>query len=145
VLRWRLRFPWLLTVAIKAPTTAGMRCPQCQHENPAGAKFCVECASPIEQRCPACGTAAPAMAKFCPECAAPLTTKSPATGPAAVQPSAPTAPTDAGERRQLTALFCDLVGSTEIASRLDPEEWHQISKAYQEAAAGRDPLRGPRR
>jgi class 3 adenylate cyclase len=35
----------------------------------------------------------------------------------------------------LTALFCDLVGSTDIASRLDPEEWHRISKAYQEAAA----------
>jgi class 3 adenylate cyclase/tetratricopeptide (TPR) repeat protein len=47
----------------------------------------------------------------------------------------PTGPTDAGERRHLTALFCDLVGSTAIASRLDPEEWHRISKAYQEAAA----------
>jgi class 3 adenylate cyclase/tetratricopeptide (TPR) repeat protein len=41
----------------------------------------------------------------------------------------------AGERRQLTVLFCDLVGSTEIASRLDPEEWHSISKDYQQAAA----------
>jgi class 3 adenylate cyclase/tetratricopeptide (TPR) repeat protein len=32
-------------------------------------------------------------------------------------------------------LFCDLVGSTEIASRLDPEDWHRISKEYQQAAA----------
>jgi class 3 adenylate cyclase/tetratricopeptide (TPR) repeat protein len=106
-----------------------MQCPQCQHENPSGAKFCVQCASPLIRRCPACGTEAPPTAKFCPGCAAPL------TAPAAVQSSARTAPTDAGERRHLTALFCDLVGSTEIASRLDPEEWHRISKAYQEAAA----------
>jgi class 3 adenylate cyclase len=35
----------------------------------------------------------------------------------------------------LTVLFCDLVGSTEIASHLDPEEWHSISKDYQQAAA----------
>jgi SAM domain (Sterile alpha motif) len=27
------------------------------------------------------------------------------------------------ERRQLTVLFCDLVGSTELAARLDPEDW----------------------
>jgi class 3 adenylate cyclase len=42
---------------------------------------------------------------------------------------------ESGERRQLTVLFCDLVGSTEIASHLDPEEWHSISRDYQQAAA----------
>src|SRR5262249_31932963 len=42
-------------------------------------------------------------------------------------------PTD-GERRQLTVLFCDLVGSTEIASQLDPEDWHRISTEYQQAS-----------
>src|SRR5262245_33533343 len=109
-----------------------MQCPQCQHDNPPGAKFCVECATRIERRCPACGTEVPPTAKFCPECAAPLTEKSPPAGPTAAQSSAPT---EAGERRQLTVLFCDLVGSTEIASRLDPEEWHSISKDYQQAAA----------
>jgi hypothetical protein len=31
-----------------------------------------------------------------------------------------------GERRHLTVLFCDLVGSTEIAARFDPEEWREI-------------------
>jgi class 3 adenylate cyclase len=35
--------------------------------------------------------------------------------------AAPTAP-DSGERRQLTVMFCDLVGSTELAQRIDPEE-----------------------
>ncbi len=33
---------------------------------------------------------------------------------------------EAGERRQLTVLFCDLVGSTELAARLDPEDWQTV-------------------
>jgi class 3 adenylate cyclase len=40
-----------------------------------------------------------------------------------------------GERRHLTVLFCDLVGSTEIAARLDPEEWRETVAAYHRAAA----------
>jgi class 3 adenylate cyclase/predicted ATPase len=39
------------------------------------------------------------------------------------------------ERRQLTVLFCDLVDSTVLASRLDPEEWREVVRAYQEACA----------
>ncbi|HVO26733.1 MAG TPA: AAA family ATPase [Candidatus Margulisiibacteriota bacterium] len=49
-------------------------------------------------------------------------------------PAPPTAVAD-GERRQLTALFCDLVGSTEIASQLDAEEWRDIAAEYQRCAA----------
>jgi len=41
----------------------------------------------------------------------------------------------AGERRHLTVLFCDLVGSTEIAAQLDPEEWRETVAGYQRAAA----------
>ena len=40
-----------------------------------------------------------------------------------------------GERRHLTVLMCDLVNSTEIAARLDPEEWRDIAANYQRAAA----------
>src|SRR5262245_41934105 len=29
-----------------------------------------------------------------------------------------------GDRRQLTVMFCDLVGSTALSTQLDPEEWH---------------------
>ncbi len=36
----------------------------------------------------------------------------------------------AGERRHLTVMFCDLVGSTQIAARLDAEEWRDIVAAY---------------
>jgi class 3 adenylate cyclase/predicted ATPase len=39
------------------------------------------------------------------------------------------------ERRQLTVLFCDLVGSTQLSGRLDPEDLRQVVRAYQEAAA----------
>src|SRR2546430_2530431 len=39
---------------------------------------------------------------------------------------------DAAERRQLTVMFCDLVGSTPLAERLDPEELREVVRAYQE-------------
>jgi class 3 adenylate cyclase len=39
----------------------------------------------------------------------------------------------AGERRYLTVMFCDLVGSTGIAAQLDAEEWRDLVSAYQPA------------
>jgi len=39
------------------------------------------------------------------------------------------------ERRQLTVLFCDLVGSTALASRLDPEDLREIIGAYHRCVA----------
>ena len=47
----------------------------------------------------------------------------------------PEAAPRAAERRQLTVLFCDLVGSTELAARLDPEDMGQVLRAYQECCA----------
>jgi class 3 adenylate cyclase/predicted ATPase len=55
-------------------------------------------------------------------------TASPADSPVVPQAS------DA-ERRQLTVLFCDLVDSTPLADRLDPEEWREVVRAYQDACA----------
>jgi class 3 adenylate cyclase len=49
--------------------------------------------------------------------------------------AAPTSPMDA-ERRQLTVLFCDLVDSTALAARLDPEELRDVVRAYQTTCAG---------
>jgi class 3 adenylate cyclase len=40
------------------------------------------------------------------------------------------------ERRQLTVLFRDLVGSTELSARLDPEDMREVIRAYQNAVAG---------
>jgi class 3 adenylate cyclase len=45
------------------------------------------------------------------------------------------APHAAAERRQLTVLFCDLVDSTRLAQRFDPEDWREIVRAYQQACA----------
>jgi class 3 adenylate cyclase len=64
----------------------------------------------------------------------------------AIENTAPTAPqvpnevtTDtslsSAERRQLTVMFCDLVGSTEIAARLDPEDLREIIGAYHKCVA----------
>jgi class 3 adenylate cyclase len=36
------------------------------------------------------------------------------------------------ERRQLTVMFCDLVESTKLASQLDPEDWRDVVRAYQQ-------------
>jgi class 3 adenylate cyclase len=41
-----------------------------------------------------------------------------------------------GERRQITVLFCDLVGSTELSSRFDPEQVGQLFLEFQNAATG---------
>jgi class 3 adenylate cyclase/tetratricopeptide (TPR) repeat protein len=40
-----------------------------------------------------------------------------------------------GERRQLTVLFCDLVGSTPLSQQLDAEEWRDVVEAYHRTAA----------
>jgi class 3 adenylate cyclase len=40
------------------------------------------------------------------------------------------------ERRQLTVMFCDLVGSTELSARLDPEDLREVISAYHRTAAG---------
>jgi class 3 adenylate cyclase len=50
-------------------------------------------------------------------------------------PAARPAPHSGAERRQLTVLFCDLVGSTELSARLDPEEMGQVIRAYQDRCA----------
>jgi hypothetical protein len=56
-------------------------------------------------------------------------------------PSASTVakPHDAAERRQLTVMFCDLVGSTALSARLDPEELREEIRAYQNAVSGERP------
>jgi class 3 adenylate cyclase len=45
-------------------------------------------------------------------------------------------PQDLAERRQLTVMFCDLVGSIALSARLDPEDMRQVIRAYQDACSG---------
>ena len=57
-----------------------------------------------------------------------------AAPPAAATPIPPVA--DAAERRQLTVMFCDLVGSTALSAGLDPEDMRQVIRTYQDACSG---------
>src|SRR5512147_812618 len=47
----------------------------------------------------------------------------------------PTTPAPDAERRQLTVMFCDLVGSTQLAGRLDPEDLQDVIRAYHAAVS----------
>ena len=49
---------------------------------------------------------------------------------------APTAVAPDAERRQLTVMFVDLVGSTQLSAKLDPEELREVIRAYQNTVAG---------
>jgi class 3 adenylate cyclase/predicted ATPase len=67
------------------------------------------------------------------------------TSPASIQPQTPSPKTldsrlrdsrlDVAERRQLTVMFCDLVGSTALSAQLDPEELREVVRAYQQTSA----------
>ena len=56
--------------------------------------------------------------------------------PAATEEPAPPGAGQAPERRQLTVLFCDLVGSTALSQQLDPEDLRNVMRRYQDAVAG---------
>jgi class 3 adenylate cyclase/tetratricopeptide (TPR) repeat protein len=58
----------------------------------------------------------------------------PKLAPATAAPDAPQ-PNDGAERRQLTVMFCDLVGSTALSARLDPEDMREIVGAYHRSCA----------
>ena len=113
-----------------------MRCPQCRHENPGDAKFCLECGRRLALMCAACATELPAGAKFCKECGAPVATSTAAPSPT-LTPAAYTPKHLAeriinskaaleGERKQVTVLFADLKGSMELLADRDPEEARKL-------------------
>lgn len=113
-----------------------MQCPSCQATLPEAAKFCIECGARAPSVCDTCGFANVAGARFCAQCGNRL--------PVAAAEWHDRVPADAhrgreddtgGERRQLTAMFCDLVGSTPLTSRLDPEDLGKVIGAYHRCIA----------
>src|SRR5712691_11326461 len=108
-----------------------MRCSRCGSDNREGRKFCTTCGTALVASCPKCGAPIELGESFCAECGTAL--GDPA--PAAAADTAPVTAFAGGERRHLTVLFCDLVGSTEIAAQLDPEEWREIVAGYHRVAA----------
>jgi hypothetical protein len=57
---------------------------------------------------------------------------------------APTAPHDTAERRQVTVMFSDLVGSTALSARMDPEDLREVISSYQKCVAEPLGIRTPR-
>ena len=121
-----------------------MKCPNCSFENAGDARFCENCGQPFEKMCPQCGTPNSPSAKFCKNDGFNLQTANVAARAAtltktsdldALRKAAPQtvqkkilAERDRmeGERKLVTALFCDIVGSTTLAEQMDPEDWREI-------------------
>ncbi|MBI1817393.1 MAG: AAA family ATPase [Deltaproteobacteria bacterium] len=117
-----------------------MRCAACNHENRDTAKFCLGCGQPLALRCTSCQAELPPGARFCDECGAPAASDDKPKAqsqPLTPNPSSYTPKHLAtkiltsrgaleGERKQVTVLFLDVVGSTPLAERIGPEEMHGI-------------------
>ena len=97
-----------------------MICQTCQRDNPPDGVFCGGCGTRLTLVCAGCGQSSPPGNTFCGKCGGRLV---PEVEEAAAEP-------ERGERRQLTVLFCDLVGSTDLAARLDPEEYREALREY---------------
>ncbi len=120
-----------------------MRCRSCTTKNSEDRRFCAECGAPLDSICTACGFVNSAVAKYCGGCGKAITpttqsvaAESPRTRTAGV-PSEVTQKNSETEasRRQLSVMFCDLVGSTALSERLDPEDFNELLAAYRETCA----------
>ena len=111
-----------------------MQCPQCRHENPSDAKFCLECGSRQAITCGSCGIELPVGAKFCKECGRavaavvlPVVAAPRSYAPKHLAEKMLTSRSALeGERKQVTVLFADLKGSMELLADRDPEEARRI-------------------
>jgi hypothetical protein len=120
-----------------------MRCTKCGTESKTGRKFCAGCGRPMSSRCPKCRAENAPSSAFCEDCGAALSgnTASAATGspqPALTTPEIRVTPEQQdpsiaieGERKTVTALFADIMGSTELMEDLDPEEARAVVSPIQ--------------
>jgi class 3 adenylate cyclase len=114
-----------------------MECPSCKTVVPDGNKFCVECGELLPVECPSCKHPNSPHAKFCGGCGSRLN-----VGASIARVETPTTPAQAivlpsssAERRHVTVMFSDLVGSTALATQLDPEDLHEVINAYHSCVA----------
>ena len=116
-----------------------MECPSCHSDMPDDSRFCDVCGAALPMGCPSCGADNRAGARFCFKCGKALTPEG-AAAPAS-EPAVPASASEASrapiraERRQLTVMVCDLVGSTALSVRLDPEDMREIIGAYHRRCA----------
>src|SRR5689334_18384484 len=103
-----------------------MKCHNCSHDNPSDARFCQNCGRALERACFSCGASNPISARFCKQCGTSLAGSSDRLD--ALRQAAPQALQDKlrlasanieGERKPVTILFTDIVGSTSYAEKLD--------------------------
>jgi class 3 adenylate cyclase/tetratricopeptide (TPR) repeat protein len=114
-----------------------MRCAKCGRNNSPTNNFCAKCGNALAKQCTKCQAENPPTSDFCGKCGAALgeSAAPPLAAPPELAGAAPV-PATAGERRHLTVLFCDLVGSTPLSQQLDAEEWREVIAKYQQAASG---------
>ncbi len=112
-----------------------MQCPRCEHEHPAGQRFCGECGARLSIACAACGAVNPPGSQLCGQCgAAPVSGPIPATfgSPVSYTPKRlaekilTSRSALEGERKQVTVLFADMKGSLELLADRDPEEARKL-------------------
>ncbi|MEX2015633.1 MAG: adenylate/guanylate cyclase domain-containing protein, partial [Candidatus Hydrogenedentales bacterium] len=115
-----------------------MQCSSCGFENQSGANYCGQCGAAMALVCPRCEAQNQRAHRFCAHCGYQLHeggTPAAATSaaPSGLQPTLAGAGSEVesqGERRQLTVMFCDLVGSTALSERLDPEDMRELMTLY---------------
>lgn len=84
------------------------------------------------ESCPHCGAQLVAASNFCGQCGQRIGISAGGPSPAGSLATAPPARSiPMAERRPLTVMFCDLVGSTAMSQSLDPEDWRELLMAYQ--------------
>jgi len=106
-----------------------MPCPRCGANLTSEKNFCGDCGYSFPLTCRSCGSQTPPGKRFCADCGAPLTTglaEQNETGLVGEHRWT------AAERRHLTVMFVDLVGSTTLSARLDPEDLRNVISAYQQ-------------
>jgi class 3 adenylate cyclase/tetratricopeptide (TPR) repeat protein len=110
-------------------------CPACRQATPPGAAVCGVCGARLESLCPSCGLSNPWGSRFCNACGTALTAKSATdrfTSPRSYTPKhlaeriLSSRAALQGERKQVTVLFADLQGFSELAERLDLEDLHLL-------------------
>src|SRR5262245_64757480 len=112
-----------------------MECLSCHADNPESGRFCTQCGAALPAKCIQCGAVNSPESRFCGSCGASLALATRASNGFTAATSRPPSPSETnfisvGERRHLTVLFCDIVGSTSLAKSLDPEDLNEITRRY---------------